>query len=127
MVDQTVLFLQNKFQSPPCKGNSDSAPDKFHTHGTNACYKGDTFTFEFASHSTNVNDYTIIEIKDDESKEISKPALVEISGSKTTIRFNSDKIYNSGTGSERSSRISIKLSDALSGVTPMIINTTTAN
>ena len=69
------------------------------------------------SHSTNVNDYTIIEIKDDESKEISKPALVEISGSKTTIRFNSDKIYNSGTGSEKSSRISIKLSDALSGVT----------
>ena len=100
-----------------CQGNSDSAPDKFHTHGTNACYKGDTFTFEFEANSTDVNDYTIIEIKDDESKEISKPVLVEISGSKTIIRFNSDKIYNSGTGSEKSSRISIKLSDVLSGVT----------
>tara|TARA_B100001123_G_scaffold198301_1_gene225575 strand:- start:204 stop:4787 length:4584 start_codon:yes stop_codon:yes gene_type:complete len=100
-----------------CQGNSDIASGKFHTDGTNACYKGETFTFEFEAHSTNVNNYTIIEIKDGESKEISKPASVETSSGKTTIRFNSDKVYNSGTGSETSSRISISLSDVLTGVT----------
>ena len=112
--DSGVFTEQNLISS--CQGNSDTAPDKFHTHGTNACYKGDTFTFEFEANNTNVNNYTIIEIKDGESKEISKPALVQISSGKTTIKFNSDKVYNSGTGSEKSSRISIKLSDALSGV-----------
>jgi type IV pilus assembly protein PilY1 len=113
--DSGVFTEQNLISS--CQGNNDTAPDKFHTHGTNACYKGNTFTFEFSANSTNVNNYTIIETKDDESKQISKPASVDISGGKTTIRFNSDKVYNSGTGSEKSSRISIKLSDTLTGVT----------
>jgi len=113
--DSGVFTEQNLISS--CQGNNDTSPDKFHTHGTNACYKGNTFTFEFSANSTNVNNYTIIEIKDDESKQISKPASVDISGGKTTIQFNSDKVYNSGTGSEKSSRISINLSDALTGVT----------
>jgi len=88
----------------------------FHQNGNTACYIGNTFTFDFVASGTNVNDYTITETTGGSSVKF-KPAAVEISGGKTKIKFNSNKVYNASQfSSENSSLISVKLSDALTGV-----------
>jgi len=88
----------------------------FHQNGNTACYIGNTFTFDFVASGTNVNDYTITETTGGSSVKF-KPAAVEISGGKTKIKLNSNKVYNASQfSSENSSLISVKLSDALTGV-----------
>jgi type IV pilus assembly protein PilY1 len=82
-----------------------------------ACYKGSTFTFDFAASSIDVNDYTVTETLASGAKVISNPISVQILGAQTKITFNSDKIYNDSTfNSQVSSQISIKLDDVLTGI-----------
>ena len=89
----------------------------FHQSGQMACYKGSTFTFDFAASSIDVNDYTVTETLASGAKVTSNPISVQISGAQTKITFNSDKVYNDSTfNSQVSSQISIKLDDVLTGI-----------
>ena len=83
-----------------CQTNADSAPSgEFLTDGTNACYQGNTFTFEFITPSENVNDYAIIQTNEDGSKTKLELAEVIDLGGRTRIKLASNKIYDASESS----------------------------
>ncbi len=95
--DEAAGVTTNQDAIYKCQTNLDALSGEFLTDGTNACYEGNTFTFEFITPSTNVNDYEIIQTNTDGTKTKIDLAEVIDLGGRTRIKFSSNKIYDAST------------------------------
>ena len=95
--DEAAGVTTNQDAIYQCQTNLDALSGEFLTDGTNACYEGNTFTFEFITPSTNVNDYEIIQTNTDGTKTKIDLAEVIDLGGRTRIKFSSNKIYDAST------------------------------
>jgi len=91
----------------------------FYQVGTNACYKDNTFTFNFTAPSTNTSKYKVVKTNEDGSKTTITPASITSLGGLTKITLNTPEVYNASQSSlsvEKTSKISIELGDDIAGV-----------
>ena len=91
----------------------------FYQVGTNACYKDNTFTFNFTAPSTDTSKYKVVKTNEDGSKTTITPALITSLGGLTKITFNTPEVYNASQSSlsvEKTSKISIEIEDDIAGV-----------
>ena len=102
-----------------CQSNVDVGGN-FYQDGTNSCYKDNSFTFEFTAPTTDKNKYKVVKTNDDGTKTAITPASITALGGLTKITFSNPEVYNASESSlsvEKTSKISISLSEDMTGVT----------
>ncbi len=101
-----------------CQSNADVVGN-FYQNGSNSCYKGNTFTFNFTAPTTNINKYQIIKTNADGTKTTTAPVSITAIGGLTEITFSNPEVYNASESTlsvEKSSKISISLTEDMTGV-----------
>ena len=101
-----------------CQSNADVVGN-FYQNGSNSCYKGNTFTFNFTAPTTNINKYQIIKTNADGTKTTTAPVSITAIGGLTEITFSNPEVYNASESTlsvEKTSKISISLTEDMTGV-----------
>ena len=82
-----------------CQTNDDATSGSFRIDGTNACYKGTSFTFKFKASEEIQDNPKRLKISSKVEGRVTtiEAKTVSTDGELTTITFDSDKVYNGST------------------------------